>query len=35
MFLMSVIGIAITVMFRRFEAKGLIRKRGVEEAEAS
>ena len=31
MFVMSLIGIGITLAFVRFEAKGLVRKRGVEE----
>ena len=35
MFIMSFIGICITIAFTRFEAKGLIRKRGIEEAQAS
>jgi len=35
MFVMSLIGIAITIAFCRFEAKGLVHKCGVEEAQAS
>ncbi|MDD5348703.1 MAG: hypothetical protein PHQ12_00700 [Chthoniobacteraceae bacterium] len=35
MFFMGLIGITITIVFNRFEAKGLIHKRGVEEAQAS
>ncbi len=35
MLLMGLIGITITMVFARFEAKGLIHKRGVEEAQAS
>ncbi len=35
MFVMGSIGICITIAFVRFEAKGLIQKRGVEEAAAS
>ncbi len=35
MFMMGTTGIAITIAFRRYEAKGLIQKRGVEEALAS
>jgi Na+/melibiose symporter-like transporter len=35
MLLMGLIGITITMVFARFEAKGLIHKRGVEEALAS
>jgi hypothetical protein len=32
MFMMSLVGIAITIAFVRFEAKGLVSKHGVEEA---
>lgn len=35
MFLMGTIGIALTLVFGRLEARGVIRKRGVEEALAS
>jgi hypothetical protein len=35
MFVMGTIGILITVAFTRVEAKGLIRKRGIEEESAS
>jgi Na+/melibiose symporter-like transporter len=35
MFVMGSIGICITIAFRRFEARGLIQKRGVEEARQS
>lgn len=35
MFVMSLCGIAITIVFSRFEARGLIRKYGLEEAQAS
>ena len=35
MFFMSLIGITITVIFTRFETRGLIRKRGIEEAQES
>ncbi len=35
MFVMSLIGIGITIAFCRFEAKGLVHKCGVEEAQAS
>jgi len=35
MFLMSIIGISLTVVFKRLEDKGVVRKRGVEEAQAS
>jgi len=35
MFFMGAIGIAITIAFRRIEARGLVRKRGIEEAEQS
>jgi hypothetical protein len=35
MFVMGTIGICVTIAFVRFEKKGLIQKRGVEEAEAS
>ena len=35
MFLLGIFGIIITLVFSRLEAKGLIRKRGVEEAQAS
>lgn len=35
MLILGLIGIAITLVFSRFEAKGLIRKRGVEEAESA
>ncbi len=35
MFVMGSLGIAITVAFRRVEAMGFVRKRGVEEAEQS
>ncbi len=35
MFLMGLLGFAITVAFKRREAKGLIHKRGVEEAQRS
>ena len=35
MFVMSLIGIAITIAFCRFEAKGFVHKCGVEEAQAS
>ena len=35
MFFMGSLGIAITVAFRHIEARGLVRKRGVEEAEQS
>lgn len=34
MFLLGLIGIGITLLFSRFEARGLIAKRGVEEAQA-
>ncbi len=35
MFVMSFIGICITIAFKHYEAKGLIHKRGIEEAKAS
>lgn len=35
MFVMSLIGIAITIAFSRLEARGLVRKYGLEEAQAS
>jgi len=35
MFVMSFLGICITIAFKRYEAKGLIHKRGVEEAQAA
>ena len=35
MFFMGSLGIAITVAFRNVEARGLVRKRGIEEAEQS
>ncbi len=35
MFVMGTIGICVTIAFVRFEKKGLIQKRGVQEAEAS
>jgi hypothetical protein len=35
MFLMCVIGISLTVIFNRLEAKGVVRKRGLEESQAS
>jgi len=34
-FILGLVGLSITYAFGRWEKKGLIRKRGVEEAEAS